>query len=158
MTADQNGPSRLSVVRIVTGALTAGLTSFAVIVWIIGRGRFEASSIAHPEPLWMLVLGGFATFALAGFFVVGRLLASQARSRHASSPLSDEEIVLELQRLTVLRAALIEGLGLVGCIAFLVAGQGMGLLIALACVIGLLLLFPTDGRYQSFRETLTRPE
>lgn len=158
MSQDQNVARGLANLRIMMAPLMGGLTLFIVIVWLVADASFEASSITSPEPFWLFALLGFVVLE-AVFYVVGsRLVVSQARTRHASKPLTDEEIVGEFVKATLIRAALIEGLGFFGCVVFLVAAQGLGLLVAALCVFGLLATFPTDGRYRSFREALTRPE
>lgn len=139
--------------RAIILAMVAGLATFAGIVLFVGP-PLETSSFVEPTPVWLFALSGVSVAVLLALVGVGGLLISSARRRDAGAPLSGAVLAAEFHKFTIVRAALLEGLGFLGCIAFQVAGEGLGLVVAFGCVVGLLGMLPTDGRYRRFEEAV----
>ena len=142
--------------RVVVVALATGVVVFATIAvalsWPIDGGL-----ASEPGPR-LCFLGGAVVAVVRRLPVVGGLLVVRARARHREAPLSEAEMAARYHAFTVLRAAPLEALGFLGSITLLLADETWGVVVALGCALGILWMFPTDGRLRRFGDAVRRPE
>jgi hypothetical protein len=142
--------------RILVGSLVVGLTIFiAVVVAVIAP--LDGASFTTTSPLWLFTLGALAVAVLLSLTVVRSLAVSRLRRLHSAQEHSPADVAAGFFNMSLVRAALLEGLGMFFCVVYMMAGEGLGLVMALGCVVGLLWICPTADRWQDFLEAVTQP-
>jgi len=150
-------PPNLQNLRLIIPAMAMGVIIFAAIVIFLITG---GSMSTDPEPanLLLLVLAAFAVTELAAYVVVRKVVAGNLRRRWLGRAVEDvpsEELVKWFQTLTLVGAALAEGLSLFGLVILLITGNWLAIA---APAIGLLLIarnFPTRDKFNRFAGSIT---
>lgn len=152
----------LMVVRIIPVALMMGLlVSTGVIVALKLSGSMPAGGAAgglDPQML-MMILGAVAIGSTMGILLLPAMMMSAAALRYAASPSEEGRqgvLMQTLQVKTVLRAALAEGVGLLGAVFYMISGEWPMLIAPAVAAVAILLFIPTKGSIQRLRERLER--
>lgn len=149
-------PAQLRVMSILVLALLMGVASFAVVVWFMPQ-----RSPTAPDPRFLLyALTGIGAIAIIAYVVLPLLAVGQAKRRWAARS-SDEDgalgIAAILQINTLMRAALIEGAALFGCVIRLITADSMGMVAPIVGVILLATLLPVRSRFDRLARAAQEP-
>ncbi|MCL4742813.1 MAG: hypothetical protein KJZ54_11505 [Phycisphaerales bacterium] len=165
---------QLRALPFIVAALIAGLTVFAVVVMMVAPGGPLSGTPAPtaPQPSAPPVAGGGAPLGdilliavaatllggMMGYLVLGVTAAS--RARRAWQDRSDDEQGREavgsiLLTTTMVRAALVEGPGLFGCVHTMLTGSPAGVVAAAVAIGFLSALLPVRSRYGRLLEHAT---
>jgi hypothetical protein len=114
--------NQLKQLRIVIGAMTFGVTSFAVVVVFVGGAISRDASLG-----WVLAgaLGMLGAAELAAYPLIRAALLRSARVRYEQGSSGDAaipQVVRSFFTVTLIRAAMAEGFGLAGLGFLLVTG------------------------------------
>ena len=143
----QTKPIDLKTLRRIHLALTAGLVIFTAVVLVAGP-------VGEPNPeLGLILLGvavGLAMVEVAAFQLLPRTLLAALREHpeEARRRLRAGEIPHQLAALAIVRAALAEGPGLLGCVGLLVTGYLPLLVMPLLSIVAILLFLPDQERLE----------
>jgi hypothetical protein len=151
MMDDQSPQTRqfLMTLRLLVGALAAGLLIFAAIAVFMGGSPSGAPPAAPldvlPAIAWVIVACG-----LVAAFVLPRTVAGAMRR--------DETVTDDRRRstffvLTIISCAMIESGGLIGAVTTLLSGEATDAIVAGAAALAIALQFPTSGRWRRFVES-----
>lgn len=150
-------PASLQNLRLIIPAMAMGMILFAaIVIFLITSGRMDTD----PEPanLLLLVLAALAVAELAAYVVIRKVITGNLRRRwlgHAVEDVPPEELLKWFQTLTLVGAAMAEGLSLFGLVILLVTGNWPAIV---APAIGLLLIalhFPTRDKLNRFAGSVT---
>ncbi|GIK19948.1 MAG: hypothetical protein DYG93_11945 [Leptolyngbya sp. PLA2] len=153
---------QLRVLPIIVGGLIAGLITFAVIVLMVAPGGPLTNTPAPAAPSintpLLVAVAGLMFVGVVGFIAVGA--SARARARSAWQERADDEqgahaVGAVLLNTTIVRAALVEGPGLFGCVSTLITGHLAGLAAAAVSVVFLVSLVPVRSRSRALLEHAT---
>ncbi len=143
----------LLVLRIIIGALTAGLLLFTVlVVFLVGSGTMLTSPAGADA--FLIALAALAAGVAVAYPIVRRMQIG-ALARRLRGDSSEEALpgLLESYRtLTISGAAMVEGPGLFAGTIYLLTGQRAVLVAAAAAVALLAAQWPTEEKFQRFTE------
>lgn len=155
-------PPSLRVAQMMVGALAGGVLLFAGIVGLgVLRLAGPPVGLPAPPPASQPVLGLWAAmgFAVALMWLILRgVLLKQARQRWAAGPQDESagrQIVQGYVARTLLWAALLEGWGLVGCVAAMTTGQMAVLAGPIAAATAMLWAMPSPARLGAYVARVT---
>jgi hypothetical protein len=122
----------LKTIRILVLAMMVGVAVFAVVSVLLGPVGNPPAGGAKPNTdpaVFLLITGGLSVVALAGNVVVGGWAGRQAETawRDAGEARGRDAVAKVLMTTSVVRAALAESAGLMGCITVLLTGNLLGL-------------------------------
>lgn len=142
--------------RLILGALIAGLVLFVGIAWVTD----VTENAARGLEVLPYVTPVLAVADLVGYLVLRRVMLDRLRSRLKQQGASDESplelMPRELFTLTMVGAALAESVGLFGTVVFLVTRLDW-VLVAPAVAVGvILLLMPSAERFRDQLTSLSR--
>jgi hypothetical protein len=154
---------RIRTMQIVAGAMVLGVGFFLVIAVVM---RAAGNMPPPPDPpLVTYIALGFGIMSLVPYFWVPEMVAKSAirqRARYLSaggaeltaSPLNVEPALLcgIYQTRLLISAALLEGVAFFALVAYMVEGQLLSLIEAVAFLMGLLLQFPTRSKVERWIE------
>lgn len=142
-------PPTLQSAQLIVGALLMGVVAFTIVaVVMVNNGRPLKPAMATPLGI---ALATCALFCIFGAIAFGRFVTNANRAPWQAHPDPVPELMLQpFVIVTILRAALLEGPALFGVLVFLVTGRWEMLIAAAAGVIGLLAIFPSRARFESF--------
>ena len=150
-------PPNLQNLRLIIPAMAMGVIIFAaIVIFLIAGGRVNTDR--EPANLLLLVLAALAVMELAAYVVVRKVIAGNLRRQwlgHAVEDVPPEELAKWFQTLTLVGAALAEGLSLFGLVILLITGNWLAIV---APAIGLLLIarhFPTRDKFNRFAGSIT---
>lgn len=132
-------PASLGVARAIAASLLAGVTSFALIAWIIGRQSPISADDPATGTLFLYAWTALALAAVVAALIVWRANVAprieRARPRHPAAPEQDAAADAEaLQSGLIITWALIEAPALFGIVVYLLYGYtsayAAGLLLA----------------------------
>ncbi|MBU0617697.1 MAG: hypothetical protein KKI02_08260 [Planctomycetes bacterium] len=150
-------PPNLQNLRLIIPAMAMGVILFAAIVIFLITG---GSMSTNPElaNVLLFTLVALAVMELAAYVVVRKVITGNLRRRwlgHAVEDVPPEELLKWFQTLTLVGAAMAEGLSLFGLVILLVTGNWLAIV---APAIGLLLIarhFPTRDKLNRFGGNVT---
>lgn len=152
----QELPKQLFPLQIIIPVMAAGMIAFGVITSVLTPvGKPEA--IADLTNILLLVLALLAASEIPAFFIVrmGRI----AKLRKTLSDRKPEEclkpIAATYLQITLIGAAMAEGIGLFGIVIVLITGNWLVGLAPLLALLVLVMLFPRLGAFQSFASNAT---
>ena len=119
--------------RIVITALVAGVASFGAIAFFLVRSGGFSTDSSLQTPL----VGGLAAWII-GLLMVYPIVEKSLTKEGDEAGLGEEELLRIYSTLVVIRSAMIESVGLLGAVIYLVTAHLVGLL-AIVASIGLLL-------------------
>jgi hypothetical protein len=141
--------------KIITGAMIVGVAVFGVVVLVLGDRM-----VSQPSLGWVLVgVVASVAFAFSIFYlffratVVRAARASRERSGEAREP--TRALAQTYNTLVLIRAGLVEAVGLVGLVSLLITGQK---LLWAAPAIAIVLLaagLPSRSRFDAFVQEVT---
>ena len=142
----------LRSLQIITGALVAGVLAFTVISFVVpldfGEGMEDFESIAG------FVLPMLALSCAGGYVVIRKQMLARLRQRLEDKGFDGSSLPPEYMGLTIVGAALAEGIGLFGVLAHWITGQPL-FLFATVVAVGLMLLqIPTETKVLRIFESL----
>jgi hypothetical protein len=148
---------RIRAMQIVAGALVLGALIFLGVVIAI---RLAGQAPRPPKTPMLSYVGiVFTVMVLVPLALVpDRVIAAGrkqiARGERDASTASDETLRLAnlYQNCMIIRLALLEGAAFFQIIIFHLEGQQLSLILALILVVGMVLLFPTRARVESWIE------
>ena len=158
-------PQRLRTMQIVAGTLLMGVLIFLGIVLYLVLVQNQGVGTAPPGDLPLLSLLAVAFFVIQAplSFVVPRFLIQAALRQIASGGWklppganatdlgTDASKLLAVRQTSlIVGLALVEGTAFFACIAYLLEAQPWVLAIILACVLLMMVNFPTEGRVRSW--------
>jgi hypothetical protein len=149
---------RLLVLRIIAGALLAGVTMFLAIVLYLVLVQNQGQPLNPPPPVpilslmavGMLVITAPLSFVVPGFLTrsaVRRIAAGTWRpAPGAPPPASDAQgLISVFQSVLIVGLALLEGTAFFGCIAYLWEGNALALGVVAVALLLMLWRFPTES-------------
>jgi hypothetical protein len=149
---------RLPTMQIIAGAMLAGVVLAAGLLGVLAQGRAQAPAngqlpIVTLVALALLIIQGPLAFILPTVLAGGglRRLAAGQRDQQAEADVAGV-LLAQYQTGMILRAALLEGFGLLGAIAYFLEGQPAALLAPLICVVAMTVTFPTRERVRVWLE------
>jgi hypothetical protein len=146
-------------IQIISFAMLMGVALFlgVVAIVVIGNNNQPApGGQGGALPILSMVAVVVLAIDVPLSFIIPRIMASNAVRQLATSPDSDTRALLAIRQSTVIISrALLEGVGLLGCIAFLVEMHWLALVAALVVIALMLLTFPT---FRKTREWVDRQE
>jgi len=156
---------RLLQLKIIVGALAAGVVAFAVIAIFLAGGEGLAQADTDPgfTHMLLMVLTLFGLGLVVAYPLIRRSLVGKLRSAWrggAGAPTEDQHLIEHFQTLTIIGAAMAEGFALFAGVIYLVTAHPAALA---GIVIGLLALsrfFPTEASFAKFADGIggtTRP-
>jgi len=152
------GSLPLGNLQLVVGALMAGVVGLLAVALLLrppGPGSF---ALSEAQTIWLGVAMAIVAGAAALGVVLGRLLLARAAVNAGRESRGEGELLRDFAAFSIVRCAIIEGVGLLGVTIYLVVDLGIGLLVTAASLVGLLVLFPTAARQRAFEERVARPE
>lgn len=155
---------QLRVLPIIVGGLIAGLATFAAVVLLVAPGGPLTNTPARAAPgpsidvPLLIAVAALLLAGMVGFIAVG--VTARTRARRAWQDRADDEqgahaVGSVLLNTTIIRAALVEGPGLFGCVYTLITGNLAGLAAAAVAVAFLVSLVPVRSRSRSLLEHAT---
>ncbi len=155
---------QLRVLPIIVGGLIAGLATFAAVVLMVAPGGpfTNTPATAAPGPSidvpLLIAVAALLLAGMVGFIAVGA--SARTRARRAWQERADDEqgahaVGSVLLNTTIVRAALVEGPGLFGCVYTLITGNLAGLATAAVSVAFLVSLVPVRSRSRALLEHAT---
>ncbi len=145
------------ILQIIVAALVMGCFIFLLTTLSIGRA-VKPPAQPIPLPLAWIACGVLAVEAIA-WMVVMQIITAKARrvivnagAKPAAAASQDTEhrdallLLPVYQTKTIVSAAMFEGLGFFGTIAYLVEGNPIALGLAVLMIVGVAAHFPTQGR------------
>jgi hypothetical protein len=147
--------TRTRVIQIIAGAILAGLLMFiAIVAFLVQPGRPNAFG-----DLPLLSLMGCAMLAVnlpLSVIVPSVMAKNGVRQLAARADQNIQTFTGELinvwQASFIVSRALLEGAGFLGALAYMVERHWLGLAVALAVALIMLVTFPTEGRIRSWVE------
>ncbi|MBI5364856.1 MAG: hypothetical protein HZA53_16890 [Planctomycetes bacterium] len=143
-------PTPIRTLQVILGALIAGLLSFTAVAVFV---RTSIGGVGSGAPVDLLALVVLVLFAGMGgvYFMVRRSMLAAARAKRESAlALVRQELVpIELQRLTLLGAALAEGPGLLGTVVVLIGGSWFLLAAPVIAMLCILFQMPSRERMEA---------
>lgn len=143
--------------QIITGAILSGLMTLFVVALIVDMPPPPAQRV----PVLSYVSAGLAlmnsllAYVVPGQVVQGGLKRIATSGGHVRAPNQggEEAALLGLgQTGHITRLALLEGAGFLGCIAYMIEREALGLIVAGVMACFLLACFPTPGRVRAWLE------
>ncbi len=151
-------PPTLKTLQIVVIALFMGMmTASGVFAMLHVTGSAKPSSAGLSPELLAGILGALALGTATMMLIVPPALIRQGAARYRAQETDEGKQFVLMQTLstsTIIRCAMVEGVGLFGAVAFFITG--MWPLLAAPALAGLLILsfFPTEGKLRRARERL----
>lgn len=141
----------LGVLKLVVAAMTLGVIAFAVAVVFLGP-RLNIRRDPNLAPVLLTALAGLAVLELLAFLVARA--GTTRRLRASLSPEDDDERILEKTRpafatLTIIGAAMAEGLGLFSVVIYLLTNEATALVATAVSLSLLIKQFPSESRLYS---------
>lgn len=145
--------------QIICGAFVAGLVTVSVVL-----GGLAYAGVASVTPALLPPLAGAVALALPASVLLGIAIKASVqqqarldwlRERDEGDPMARFEGVYG--RGTIVQAALLEGFGVLGPVCAFVTGQMLFMASPLIAILGIGLIFPTEGKFRSMVDRLTRP-
>jgi len=152
---DQPADKQLMALRVIVGAMAFGIVVFSVVTVFAGATISQATDASLARILYV-VLGVVAVCEVPAFFIIrqvvlGRAIEASRRGEGAQDPV--KEALQPYATITVIGAAMVEGLGLFGAAICLVTGDRVALVVSGICMIMLLLVFfPRRAKLQAIAE------
>lgn len=155
MEEQAQSPGPLMVGKVLVGALMMGVGSATGVMFALVH--FRQHSPTPGMEVLLLVTAGFWPISAAAAYVVGRAMTAKARADWNSSDGRGDETDLAQPYLgmVIVRAALVEGSGLLGAVTFLLTGNMLALIAPALSLAALGLLFPTEDKLQAFVRDVT---
>jgi hypothetical protein len=156
-------PLRIRSLQIIAAVLPAGVLIFLAVVFFLVEQR-GPNAPQDPPVVSIMAIGCFVVAVALRFVVPGVMVGAFRRQlakgtwppASATMPpgLTDQDKLLGLyQTQMVVGAALLEGTGFFGCIAYLLQGWATSAAIAGASVLIMLATFPTTQRVRNWLES-----
>jgi len=159
---------RLRIMQIITGALMTGVAVFLVLVLVLQQqGQFPVP--APQTPLISILAAGEFVVIFGVWLIYPPIFVRQGLvpiARRTPDPTAETNALLALKQTSLIVAsALLEGSAFFALIAYLLEKQPYALGVALACLLLLLITFPTHVRVKQWLaeqqerlEILRRPD
>ncbi|MGE3107144.1 MAG: hypothetical protein AB7G11_08635 [Phycisphaerales bacterium] len=155
----------MNVIRVFVLALIGGMLMFAVVTLYLRAGSPPPAAppapSATPSPpassVLLLALGAMSLLTLPLYFLLPALQARQHAltwRRSDSDADRDDFVMRAMMTQTVLRAALVEGVGLFGIVIFLLEGHWLALAAPAVVAVLLVALLPTRASKEQFLRRL----
>ncbi|MBY0113432.1 MAG: hypothetical protein K2Y21_11460 [Phycisphaerales bacterium] len=161
-----NTPGTINTLRILCFALCSSLalfSSLAVIMTVEAKSPAFQGGVLSTQAqslgqTLLLVVAAVAVSSLAAWPVIRKAHAAQGRKMwRAAEPVEVKERKLfnGYATISIVRAAMIEGVGLLGAVTLFVSGNWLSLA-APALAVGMIVLtMPSQARYEAFLEEVT---
>ncbi len=155
-----NLDSHLRVIRIIAGALIAGVLLFAGIVLLLVHGSGEP--VQPRGQLISLIMAGLVAVELVPFALVATMIRvdspaiqqSLQRQRATSPPVDPDQLHLAVYQIRmIIRYAILEGGAFANLVAYMLERNWWSLAIVGGLVFLMLTMFPTRTRLEHWLET-----
>jgi hypothetical protein len=151
--------TRTRVIQIIAGAILAGLLMFIAIVaiMVMNDNQPGRANAFGDLPLLSLMGCGLLAVNLPLSVIVPSAMAKngvrQLAARTGENPQTfTGELINVWQTSFIVSRALLEGAGFLGALAYMVEKHWLGLAVALAVALIMLVTFPTEGRIRAWVE------
>ncbi|MBC8002196.1 MAG: hypothetical protein H7X97_06370 [Opitutaceae bacterium] len=153
----------LKVARILIVSLLGGLVLFtATVIGLRTAGSSPPPSQLAPgqSNVLLLALVGLCVVETPLFFLVPRMILRSYAAKWAAARSDDERetvVLTALQVVAIIRGAFVEGIGLFGCVIYMISGEPLALIapgVAIAVMIGLI---PTREKQEALTRRLSSP-
>ncbi len=146
--------------QIIVLALIMGIVLFAVVAYVVSPldGPSEGIDAAEPAiPMFPLILAVQGTMAIAAAFFLRGVLAQRVKPRREEARGEVREGVMpaELLTATIVSAALVESLGLLGCVGYLLDAQMAYLAAPVVAVALMAFWLPSKSSVENWLEGLS---
>lgn len=155
---EQTYPISLKQLQIVAGALLMAQVTFMLIASFVALGGFM-----QPQPslglILLIALGAMMITGSVAAFVVRSAIIKAAAAAWRNRIDDDhglEAIFIHFSRLTIITAALVEGIGLFGSLTVLIAGEWLALIAPILTIALAIGIFPNNVRWGEFHDLVTR--
>lgn len=153
---------KLKTGQIIVLAMMGGLVSFGAVLAVLSQvGELGSAKLDATIPLG--VVAALAVTEVPVYVLIRKGLIAKGREKLAGrrsamgEPLLGEAMDVFLI-MTIIGAAMCEGVGLFGLVVMLLTGNYFGALFAFVALALLALQLPTEARLRSFASALTEPE
>ncbi len=154
---DQLLKEPLMALRIIIAAMLGGLAALTIVALFVDVAPAEGSPEGLDSTL-LLVLGLFAVAELPAYLVVRHKTINDLRRSWANRSTEHQQtraLAGAFATITIIGAAMVEGLGLFGAVIYMLTGNGCGLIAPGLAAVVLLVLFPTYGKVQELKSIVT---
>lgn len=147
--------ARLRILQIIVATLIMGLVLFGVIVLFMAlqpsAGTSTAGTTQAPTDVLRLVWAFLLLMEMPFYFVFRGITK---RDAVMNERLTDEYIFQRYFVITLIGAALAEGVSLFGAVITLISRQPVDAALILPGLLAMALLFPTVGRFDAYRRSI----
>jgi len=153
--------ARLLQLRIVIGALIAGVTTFMLVAMFLQRdgGSFPVDQDPAFAHLLMMTLAGLGLALVIAHSAVRRIQTRKLRESPSpsvrSGQVDDLALFAPFQTLTLVSAAMAEGFALFATVIFLVTAEKAALVGVAIGLLALFWMFPTAASFARFRNAVS---
>jgi hypothetical protein len=150
----------LNTIRIIVAALFLGVASFTgvLVALNLGGSMKPSGSPIQPE-IFAAIVGALAFGAAIALPVIPNAIIRQNAVRYRAATTEDEKRAVALQTLsisTIIKCALVEGVGLFGAVVFMLTGMWPILAAPVLAALVILSFLPSEGKIALLRERLDR--
>lgn len=151
---------QLKVLQILIGALIMGMltfTGFAAFMAATGKASQPNSGL---DQTLLIVIGVLSISELIAYRVMVRpTLFKQIRTKYAEAPESGRALIVSshFTVVTIVAAAMIEGVGLLGAVTLFLSGNWVAAAVPVIAAGALALLIPSQERLDKFRREVSEP-
>lgn len=158
MSESPQGSISLGGVQALVGGLMAGVVGLLAVALVVRPPSSVSYALTQTQTLWLGVLLSMVVGAAVLVVVLSRVFVARSAANTGGEGGDDGLMVADFATLTIVRCAIVESVGLLGATAYLVADLGFALIVSVMSLVALSYLFPSVGRYEAYRERVTRPE
>ncbi len=144
--------SRIRLLQIIVSAFIFGLTVFILIASLLPSAAPAGPGATAPPLDILRLVWAFFLITEVPFYFVFR--ASLKRNTASMAALTDDTLMQRYFVLTLLGAAMAEGVSLFGGVIFIIGRESLDVLLAVPGLVALLILFPTLGRFINFSRSV----
>ncbi len=147
---------RCRTMQIIAFVMVMGIVTLLVLGAFVTVGDNQGGRQGN-LPIISLVAAGYLAIGIPLSFILPRVMAAKAiRQGFATPDFGRSGLLMVWQSTFLISRALLEGVGILGGVAFLVDGHWLGLAVAIVVVTLMLLTFPTQERIKEWVETRER--
>ena len=149
-------PKELSPLRLIIPTMAMGMIIFGIITLILGS-MGDPEEMVRIEKLLLLALLALPIVELPAFFALR--MGMMKKLQNTVSGMKPDECIQPIAaaylQITLMGAAMAEGIGLFGIVIVLLTGNMLGWLAPVAALLVLYSMFPRIGAFQSFAGSVT---
>ncbi|UCG15081.1 MAG: hypothetical protein JSV19_07260 [Phycisphaerales bacterium] len=144
----------LTTLRVIIGAMLAGMIAFGAVAVVLGR-QADDTTLATPLLVVLIVL---SLGAVPTFVITRAVLRNRVRHSYELRPPTEDQtgkLVPILMTLTIIGAAMAEGVGLFGLVIYVITGTVWALIAPVVAILALVLQLPSRDKLNRFVADVT---